>query len=111
MGLHTGEPTRHDDGYIGMDVHRAARIAAAAHGGQVVMSDATWQLAAAKLPGTRAADLGWHRLKDIAEPEHLHQLLIDGLPPSSRRCAAWATAAACPSRPPRCSAATPILPP
>ena len=81
MGLHTGEPTRHDDGYIGMDVHRAARIAAAAHGGQVVMSDATWQLAAAKLPGTRAADLGWHRLKDIAEPEHLHQLLIDGLPP------------------------------
>jgi len=80
MGLHTGEPTRHDDGYIGMDVHRAARIAAAAHGGQVIMSDATWQLAGGKLPGARAADLGWHRLKDIAEPEHLHQLLIGGLP-------------------------------
>ena len=59
MGLHTGEPTRHDDGYIGMDVHRAARIAAAAHGGQVVMSDATWQLAAGTRPGTHAADLGW----------------------------------------------------
>jgi predicted ATPase/class 3 adenylate cyclase len=79
MGVHTGEPTRHDDGYIGMDVHRAARIAAAAHGGQVVLSDATWQLVAGQLPGLRAADLGWHRLKDITEPEHLHQLLIDGL--------------------------------
>ena len=44
------------------------------------MSDATWQLADGKLPGARAADLGWHRLKDIAEPEHLHQLLIGGLP-------------------------------
>ena len=44
MGLHTGEPTRHEDGYIGMDVHRAARIAASAHGGQVIMSDATRQL-------------------------------------------------------------------
>ena len=41
MGLHSGEPARHEDGYVGMDVHRAARIAAAAHGGQVVMSEAT----------------------------------------------------------------------
>ena len=41
MGLHTGEPARHEDGYVGMDVHRAARIAASAHGGQVVMSEAT----------------------------------------------------------------------
>ena len=44
MGLHSGEPTRHEDGYIGIDVHRAARIAAAAHGGQVVVSDATRHL-------------------------------------------------------------------
>ncbi len=49
MGLHTGEPTRHEDGYIGMDVHRAARIAASAHGGQVVMSEATRQLVAGQL--------------------------------------------------------------
>jgi class 3 adenylate cyclase len=46
MGLHSGEPTRHEDGYVGMDVHRAARIAVSAHGGQVVMSDATRQLVA-----------------------------------------------------------------
>jgi predicted ATPase/class 3 adenylate cyclase len=79
MGLHTGEPTRHEDGYIGMDVHRAARIAASAHGGQAVMSSATRQLVAGRLPGTDLQDLGWHRLKDIAEPEHLYQLLIPGL--------------------------------
>src|SRR6266581_890745 len=98
MGLHTGEPTRHEDGYIGMDVHRAARIAASAHGGQVVMSEATRQLVAGQLAGKQpsgagrgsqegagpadlgVADLGWHRLKDIAEAEHLYQLLIPGLP-------------------------------
>jgi predicted ATPase/class 3 adenylate cyclase len=93
MGLHTGEPTRHEDGYIGMDVHRAARIAASAHGGQVVMSEATRQLVAGQLVDAGRgshegagpaelglADLGWHRLKDIAEAEHLFQLLIPGLP-------------------------------
>jgi class 3 adenylate cyclase len=94
MGLHTGEPTRHEDGYVGMDVHRAARISAAAHGGQVVMSEATRQLVAGRLAGVHLGgqgtgglgpadlglgDLGWHRLKDIAEPEHLHQALIPGL--------------------------------
>jgi predicted ATPase/class 3 adenylate cyclase len=93
MGLHTGEPTRHEDGYIGMDVHRAARIAASAHGGQVVMSEVTRQLVAGQLTNVddgsqegedeadlSTADLGWHRLKDIAEVEHLYQLLIPGLP-------------------------------
>jgi hypothetical protein len=93
MGLHTGEPTRHEDGYIGMDVHRAARIAASAHGGQVVMSEATRQLVAGQLADAgrgsqegedpadlSVANLGWHRLKDIAEAEHLYQLLIPGLP-------------------------------
>jgi class 3 adenylate cyclase len=63
MGLHTGEPTRHEDGYIGMDVHRAARIAASAHGGQVVMSGATRQLVAGQLAdagaAARKAGLGW----------------------------------------------------
>ena len=76
MGLHSGEPTRHEDGYIGMDVHRAARIAAAAHGGQVVMSDAARLLAASRLPpGVSVRDLGFHRLKDIEEAEHVYQLV------------------------------------
>jgi class 3 adenylate cyclase len=74
MGLHTGEPKRHEDGYVGMDVHRAARIAAAAHGGQVVLSAATHELVAAVVRDGGFNDLGWHRLKDIPEPEHVYQL-------------------------------------
>src|SRR5215469_7594965 len=66
MGLHSGEPVRYEDGYVGLDVHRAARIAAVAHGGQVVLSEATRQLAGAQLPaGVSLRDLGLHRLKDI----------------------------------------------
>jgi predicted ATPase/class 3 adenylate cyclase len=81
MGLHTGEPSRHEDGYIGLDVHRAARIAATAHGGQVVLSDATRLLAEPRLPpGVSVRDLGWHRLKDIDSPERIYQLHCDGLP-------------------------------
>jgi predicted ATPase/class 3 adenylate cyclase len=81
MGLHSGEPARHEDGYVGMDVHRAARIAAAGHGGQVVLSDATRLLAQPRLPdGVSVRDLGWHRLKDIDAPERIYQLVIPGLP-------------------------------
>lgn len=80
MGLHTGQPTRFDDAYVGIDVHRAARIAAAAHGGQVVLSDSTRQLVETLLPGGVALrDLGWHRLKDIEEPEQIYQLVIEDL--------------------------------
>ncbi len=80
MGLHSGEPTPHEDNYIGMDVHRAARIAAAAHGGQVVLSEATRLLTAARLPaGVSARDLGFHRLKDIEAAERIYQLLAPGL--------------------------------
>jgi len=79
MGLHSGEPARHEDGYIGMDVHRAARIAATAHGGQVVLSEPTWLLAAGQMPaGVSVRDLGFHRLKDIGEPEHIYQLAGSG---------------------------------
>jgi predicted ATPase/class 3 adenylate cyclase len=81
MGLHSGEPTRHEDSYAGLDVHRAARIAAAAHGGQVVLSDATRLLAASQLAAdVSVRDLGWHRLKDIEAPEHIYQLVAPGLP-------------------------------
>jgi predicted ATPase/class 3 adenylate cyclase len=80
MGLHSGEPARHEDGYIGLDVHRAARIAAAAHGGQVVVSNATRLLATPRLPaGVSFGDLGFHRLKDIEAPEHIFQLAAPGL--------------------------------
>jgi class 3 adenylate cyclase/tetratricopeptide (TPR) repeat protein len=81
MGLHSGEPVRHEDGYVGLDVHRAARIAAVAHGGQVVLSEATRQLAGSRLPaGASLRDLGLHRLKDIEAPEHIYQLAAAGLP-------------------------------
>ena len=81
IGVHTGSPQVHDGGYVGIDVHRAARIAGSAHGGQVVLSAVTADLARAGLPtGVGLRDLGSHRLKDLAAPEHLFQLSIDGLP-------------------------------
>ena len=70
MGLHTGEPLVTEEGYVGIDVHRAARIAAAGHGAQVLVSQTTRDLA-----GTNdLVDLGEHRLKDLSAPERLYQL-------------------------------------
>ena len=81
MGVHTGAPRLHDGGYVGMDVHRAARVAASAHGGQVVLSSVTAELARPGLPdGVGLRDLGIHQLKDIPAPDHLWQLEIAGLP-------------------------------
>ncbi len=77
MGLHSGEPIVTDEGYVGMDVHRAARIAGAGHGGQVLVSQATRELAHAD--GLR--DLGEHRLKDLAAPERIYQLGERDFPP------------------------------
>jgi predicted ATPase/class 3 adenylate cyclase len=77
MGLHTGEPMVTEEGYVGIDVHRAARIAAAGHGGQILVSQATRDLAGAD----RLRDLGVHRLKDLAGPERLYQLDDDEFPP------------------------------
>ena len=80
MGLHTGQGIAGGDGYVGLDIHRAARIAAAAHGGQVLMSEASRAAAAADLPpGVGVRDLGQHDLRGLAEPERIHQLVIDGL--------------------------------
>ena len=80
MGVHTGEGVLSDGYYIGIDVHRAARIAAAGHGGQIVVSDATRALVEQALPmGVGLHDLGVHRLKDIEQPERLYQLQIDDL--------------------------------
>lgn len=74
MGLHTGEPERHEDGYIGMDVHRAARIAATAGGGQIVLSAATETMLTDLPADTAVRDLGWHRLKDLPAAEHLYDV-------------------------------------
>jgi len=80
MSLHTGEPALVEKGYMGMDVHRAARIGGTGHGGQVLLSETTTPLIRDDLPaGVRLQDMGYHRLKDMRRPEHIHQLVIEGL--------------------------------
>jgi predicted ATPase/class 3 adenylate cyclase len=76
MGLHTGDPIVTDEGYVGREIHRGARIAAAGHGGQVLLSRATRELVEAE-----ATDLGEHRLKDFAEPVWIFQLGTERFPP------------------------------
>ena len=78
IGIHTGEPLVTPEGYVGLDVHRAARIAAAAHGGQVVLSRTTRDLVESD---RRLRDLGVHRLKDLIEAERLFQLGHGEFPP------------------------------
>jgi predicted ATPase/class 3 adenylate cyclase len=81
MGLHTGEPSRVAEGYVGLDVHYAARIMSAAHGGQVLLSQTTRDLVEQDLSeGVSLRDLGEHHLKDVERPIHLYQLVIAGLP-------------------------------
>ncbi|MEO8626136.1 MAG: adenylate/guanylate cyclase domain-containing protein [Candidatus Limnocylindrales bacterium] len=81
MGMHTGQAVLGGDNYVGLDVHRAARIAAAGNGDQVLLSDTTRALADRSLPtGVSLRDLGKHRLKDLPTPEHIYQLELDGLP-------------------------------
>src|SRR5262249_54047538 len=81
MGLHTGEPQRSAEGYVGLDVHRTARIMSAGHGGQVLLSQTTRELVEQTLPvGVSLRNLGAHRLKDLQQPSHLFQLVIPGLP-------------------------------
>ncbi len=81
MGIHTGEPWVGEEGYVGMDVHRAARIANLGHGGQVLLSETAAALVIDELPeGVSLLDLGRHRLKDVPRMERVRQLVIDGLP-------------------------------
>ena len=78
MGLHTGEPTVGDEGYLGLDVVRAARICSAGHGGQILLSETTRSLIGNDLPeGASVLDLGEAKLKDI-QHERLFQLSVDG---------------------------------
>jgi peptide/nickel transport system substrate-binding protein len=80
MGLHTGEPAVGDDRYVGLGVHRAARVGAVAHGGQVLLSSATRELVDDDVGGVAVRELGTFQLKDIDRPERLFQLDVDGLP-------------------------------
>jgi peptide/nickel transport system substrate-binding protein len=81
MGLHTGEPRVGGERYVGIGVHRAARIGAAGHGGQVLLSSTTRELAEEDLPpGVGIRDLGERRLKDLEQRQRLYQLVIEGLP-------------------------------
>jgi predicted ATPase/class 3 adenylate cyclase len=81
MGIHTGEAEQRDDDYFGPTLNRAARIMAAAHGGQVLLSDAAATGTQRQLDDeTTLRDLGTHRLKDLTTPEHLYQLVCLGIP-------------------------------
>ena len=81
IGLHTGQGQLAGGDYVGIDVHRAARIAAAGHGGQILVSDATRALVESNLSASLSLlDLGPHRLKDLAHPERLYELAVEGLP-------------------------------
>jgi class 3 adenylate cyclase len=78
MGLHTGEPSVGDEGYVGLDVVRAARICSAGHGGQILLSETTRALLGNELPnGSTLRDLGRQKLKDLDE-EHVYELSLDG---------------------------------
>ena len=80
MGLHTGEPLRTEPRYVGMDVHRAARICAVGHGGQILLSETTHALVQEDLPeGIGLRDLREHRLKDLARPQRLFQVVTADL--------------------------------
>jgi class 3 adenylate cyclase/DNA-binding CsgD family transcriptional regulator len=109
MGLHTGEPRTDGERYFGLEVHRAARICAAAHGGQALLSNTTRELSGDEVPaGVAFQDLGEHKLKDIDRPEHLYQLQIKGLqqtfpPPLGRQEPEQAHAVESAARMPRSS--------
>ena len=79
MGLHAGLATLGGDDYVGIDVHRAARIASAAHGGQIIVSETTRGLVEGHLDGAQLLALGEHELRDLPRPEPLFQVVADGL--------------------------------
>jgi class 3 adenylate cyclase len=79
IGLHTGKPDLTSEGYVGMDIHVAARIGASAHGGQIVLSDSTKVVVAEPPDGFEFRDLGRYRLKGVPVDVRLHQLETDGL--------------------------------
>ena len=107
MGIHSGEASETAVGLVGLDVHRAARIASAAHGGQIVVSATTAALLRDSLPaGTSLRDLGLHRLKDLGRPEQIFQLEADDLLRPSRHCDRSTTRSCAITSRPRCRASS-----
>ena len=81
MGIHSGEASKTATGLVGLSIHRAARVAAVGHGGQILVSAAAAALLGDSMPGSAwLRDLGVHRLKDLSRPEQIFQLEADGLP-------------------------------
>ncbi len=76
MGIHSGAPTVSDGEFVGIDVHRVARVMSVAYGGQVLLTEEAVRLGGSAV---RVRDLGYHRLKDLPAPEHLFQLVAPGL--------------------------------
>ena len=90
MGLHAGEPARHEEGYVGVDLNRAARLASTAHSGQmVVRGEFHREAVSVAIRGLSFRDLGLHRLKDLPAPEHLYQVLVRTCPTSRPPSRAW----------------------
>jgi class 3 adenylate cyclase len=84
MGLHTGEPAIHEEGYVGLDVVRAARICTVGRGGQILLSETTRALLGSGLPdGVSVFPLGQHHLRGIDEPERVFEVAIEGLEPGA----------------------------
>ncbi|MGH3078142.1 MAG: adenylate/guanylate cyclase domain-containing protein [Gaiellaceae bacterium] len=101
IGMHTGEPAVHDEGYVGLDVVRAARICTAAHGGHVLLSETTRALLGTALPdGVSVFPLGERHLKGIEEPERVYELEIEGVETVDEAVAEEPTRPAPPAPPP-----------
>jgi hypothetical protein len=95
IGLHTGEPAIHEEGYVGLDVVRAARICTVGRGGQILLSETTRALLGSGLPdGVSVFPLGQRNLRGIDEPERVYEIAIDDLEPDEREPSAAAPAGA-----------------
>jgi class 3 adenylate cyclase len=102
MGLHTGEPAIHEEGYVGLDVVRAARICTVGRGGQILLSESTRALVGSGLPGgVSVFPLGQRHLRGIDEPERVFEVAIDDLEPDERPVVAMAEESPVPAVPPR----------
>ena len=100
IGLHTGEPAIHEEGYVGLDVVRAARICTVGRGGQILLSETTRALLGSGLPdGVSVFPLGQRNLRGIDEPERVYEIAIDDLEREEREPSATAPAAAEPAPP------------